>query len=67
MEAKITDERINEAITLLGAIKESRALQYNPEHRDACQLGIEALKLIKEADERLGGRVFFRLPGETEK
>lgn len=58
---------IDEAKTHLADLKKSDMLQFDPELRNACQLGIEALKLYKELRTQGWRNSFPLLPGETEE
>lgn len=58
---------INEAILILQVRTQSRPLIGNHEVYGAIQLGIEALKRIKDERHLLGSYSKRLLPGETEK
>lgn len=61
---------IDEAITLNISLKESDGLKYHPDLRDAVQLGIEALKRIKDIQSGVISKWWDArelLPGETDE
>ena len=58
---------IDEAIALSSSLRESDNLKYHPDLRAATQLGIEALKRVKDYRERSSTFATPLLPGETEE